>query len=230
MQIDQTHCLGRVSVHSAGRPGKKCRTILELGPSKSTSPAIRLGLEPGLESTSPAIRPGLEPGLDSTRPAVRLGIEPHREFLSKNLRPQPYALHSADRQLLWMPIQPKTRSFIEVEHGEENKSEHIHIKKVSSQLRDTDPRRDPRSSPFTEKRHGRSERRRMRNEISPTCVYSSLMPRKKFAFASAETRSSYSSVCVVGSTGDVNLEKRLRTKLRRQLQQDRDYEWTSRAK
>ncbi|KAK6728277.1 hypothetical protein RB195_005738 [Necator americanus] len=54
-----------------------------------------------------------------------------------------------------------------------------------------------------------------------------LLPRKKFAFASAETKSTYNSVCVARSAGDQ--EKRLRRKLRRQLQQDRDNEWTSRA-
>ncbi|KAK6744165.1 hypothetical protein RB195_011088 [Necator americanus] len=56
-----------------------------------------------------------------------------------------------------------------------------------------------------------------------------LLPRKKFAFASAETKSTYNSVCVARSAGDFNQEKRLRKKLRRQLQQDRDNEWTSRA-
>ncbi|KAK6748757.1 hypothetical protein RB195_001405 [Necator americanus] len=48
-----------------------------------------------------------------------------------------------------------------------------------------------------------------------------LLPRKKFAFASAETKSTYNSVCVARSAGDFNQEKRLRRKLRRQLQQDR---------
>ncbi|KAK6736321.1 hypothetical protein RB195_019164 [Necator americanus] len=56
-----------------------------------------------------------------------------------------------------------------------------------------------------------------------------LLPRKKFAFASAETKSTYNSLCVARSAGDVNQEKRLRRKLRRQLQQDRGNEWTSRA-
>ncbi|KAK6744134.1 hypothetical protein RB195_011068 [Necator americanus] len=56
-----------------------------------------------------------------------------------------------------------------------------------------------------------------------------LLPRKKFAFASAETESTYNSVCVARSAGDFIQEKRLRRKLRRQLQQDRDNEWTSRA-
>ncbi|KAK6764050.1 hypothetical protein RB195_024397 [Necator americanus] len=56
-----------------------------------------------------------------------------------------------------------------------------------------------------------------------------LLPRKKFAFASAETKSTYNSVCVARSASDFNQEKRLRRKLRRQLQQDRDNEWTSRA-
>ncbi|KAK6761855.1 hypothetical protein RB195_022806 [Necator americanus] len=56
-----------------------------------------------------------------------------------------------------------------------------------------------------------------------------LLPRKKFPFASAETESTCNSVCVAHSTGDFNQEKRLRRKLRRQLQQDRDNEWTSRA-
>ncbi|KAK6761942.1 hypothetical protein RB195_022876 [Necator americanus] len=55
------------------------------------------------------------------------------------------------------------------------------------------------------------------------------MLQKKFAFASAETRSTYNSVCAARSIGDSNQEKRLRRKLRRQLQQDRDNEWTSRA-
>ncbi|KAK6728136.1 hypothetical protein RB195_005657 [Necator americanus] len=56
-----------------------------------------------------------------------------------------------------------------------------------------------------------------------------LLPRKKFAFASAETKSTYNSVCVARSAGDFNQKKRLRRKLRRELQQDRDNEWTSRA-
>ncbi|KAK6763714.1 hypothetical protein RB195_024152 [Necator americanus] len=56
-----------------------------------------------------------------------------------------------------------------------------------------------------------------------------LLPWKKFAFASAETKSTYNSVCVARSADDFNQEKRLRRKLRRQLQQDRDNEWTSRA-
>ncbi|KAK6763285.1 hypothetical protein RB195_023842 [Necator americanus] len=51
-----------------------------------------------------------------------------------------------------------------------------------------------------------------------------LLPRKKFAFASAETKSTYNSVCVARSAGDFNQEKCLRRKLRRQLQQDRDNE------
>ncbi|KAK6744494.1 hypothetical protein RB195_011297 [Necator americanus] len=45
-----------------------------------------------------------------------------------------------------------------------------------------------------------------------------LLPRKKFAFASAETKSTYNSVCVARSAGDFNQEKGLRRKLRRQLQ------------
>ncbi|KAK6750170.1 hypothetical protein RB195_002267 [Necator americanus] len=52
-----------------------------------------------------------------------------------------------------------------------------------------------------------------------------LLPWKKFAFASAEAKSTYNSVCVARSTGDFNQEKRLRRKLRSQLQQDRDNEW-----
>ncbi|KAK6764168.1 hypothetical protein RB195_024477 [Necator americanus] len=52
-----------------------------------------------------------------------------------------------------------------------------------------------------------------------------LLPRKKFAFASAETKSTYNSVYVARSAGDFNQEKRLRRKLRRQLQQDRDRLW-----
>ncbi|KAK6736431.1 hypothetical protein RB195_019237 [Necator americanus] len=56
-----------------------------------------------------------------------------------------------------------------------------------------------------------------------------LLQRKKFAFASVETKSTYNSVCVARSAGDFNQETRLRRKLRRQLQQDRDNEWTSRA-
>ncbi|KAK6743110.1 hypothetical protein RB195_010404 [Necator americanus] len=56
-----------------------------------------------------------------------------------------------------------------------------------------------------------------------------LLPRKKFAFASAETKSTYNSECVARSAGDFNQKKRFRRKLRRQLQQDRDNEWTSRA-
>ncbi|KAK6735308.1 hypothetical protein RB195_018480 [Necator americanus] len=56
-----------------------------------------------------------------------------------------------------------------------------------------------------------------------------LLQRKKFAFASVETNSTYNSVCVARSTGDFNQNRRLRRKLHRQLQQDRDTEWTSRA-
>ncbi|KAK6736618.1 hypothetical protein RB195_019361 [Necator americanus] len=56
-----------------------------------------------------------------------------------------------------------------------------------------------------------------------------LLPRKKFAFASEETKSTYNSVCVARSAGEFNQEKRLRRKLRRQLQQGRGNEWTSRA-
>ncbi|KAK6763933.1 hypothetical protein RB195_024319 [Necator americanus] len=45
-----------------------------------------------------------------------------------------------------------------------------------------------------------------------------LLPRKKFAFVSAETNPTYNSVHVARSTGDLNQERRLRRKLRRQLQ------------
>ncbi|KAK6742433.1 hypothetical protein RB195_009979 [Necator americanus] len=55
------------------------------------------------------------------------------------------------------------------------------------------------------------------------------MPRKNFAFAFAEIRSTYNSVYVVRSAGDFNQEKRLRRKSRRQLQQDHDNGWTSDA-
>ncbi|KAK6757864.1 hypothetical protein RB195_015593 [Necator americanus] len=51
-----------------------------------------------------------------------------------------------------------------------------------------------------------------------------LLPRKKFAFASAETKSTYNSVCVECSAGDFNQERRLRRKCK-----DRDNEWRSRA-
>ncbi|KAK6756467.1 hypothetical protein RB195_014715 [Necator americanus] len=47
--------------------------------------------------------------------------------------------------------------------------------------------------------------------------------------ASAETNSTYIFVCVARRAGDFNQEKRLRRKMRHQLQQDRDNEWTSRA-
>ncbi|KAK6728222.1 hypothetical protein RB195_005707 [Necator americanus] len=56
-----------------------------------------------------------------------------------------------------------------------------------------------------------------------------LLPRKKFAFASAETKFTYNFVCAARSAGEFNQEKRLRRKLRRHLQQDRDSEWMSRA-
>ncbi|KAK6741453.1 hypothetical protein RB195_009360 [Necator americanus] len=56
-----------------------------------------------------------------------------------------------------------------------------------------------------------------------------LLPRKRFAFASAETKSTYNYVCVARSAGDFNQVKSSRRKLRRQLQQDRDNERTSRA-
>ncbi|KAK6735344.1 hypothetical protein RB195_018508 [Necator americanus] len=51
-------------------------------------------------------------------------------------------------------------------------------------------------------------------------------PRKEFAFASAETISTYNSVCVAHT--DFSQEKRLR-RLRRQLKRDRENKWTSRA-
>ncbi|KAK6730604.1 hypothetical protein RB195_007207 [Necator americanus] len=56
-----------------------------------------------------------------------------------------------------------------------------------------------------------------------------LASREKLAFASAKTVSAYNSVCVAG---DLTQEKRLRRKLHRQLNRDRDREneWTSRAK
>ncbi|KAK6763964.1 hypothetical protein RB195_024338 [Necator americanus] len=56
-----------------------------------------------------------------------------------------------------------------------------------------------------------------------------LMLQKNFAFAFAETRSTYNSVWVARSTGDFNNEKRLRRKFSRHLQQDRDNEWTLRG-
>ncbi|KAK6755709.1 hypothetical protein RB195_014226 [Necator americanus] len=56
-----------------------------------------------------------------------------------------------------------------------------------------------------------------------------LLSRKKFAFAFAEAKSTYNSVCVARRTGDFNKEKGLRRKLRRQPQQHRDNEWTSTA-
>ncbi|KAK6762449.1 hypothetical protein RB195_023245 [Necator americanus] len=118
------------------------------------------------------------------------------------------------------------------------------------------PKQEPRSTSSTENRHGRSEKRRMQNEFLP-CVHSCNSPdqeealqcgllhkvhperckgnapgsnaAKKFAFASVETRPTYNSVCVARSTDDFNQEKRLRRKLRRQLQQDRDNKWTSKA-
>ncbi|KAK6756144.1 hypothetical protein RB195_014497 [Necator americanus] len=52
------------------------------------------------------------------------------------------------------------------------------------------------------------------------------MRPKKPAFAYAETRSMYNSVCVTRSNGDLNQEKRLSRKLLRQLYR----EWTSRTK
>ncbi|KAK6764880.1 hypothetical protein RB195_024992 [Necator americanus] len=55
------------------------------------------------------------------------------------------------------------------------------------------------------------------------------MPREKFAFASAGTKSTHNSVCVARNTEDFNQEEGLRRKLRRQLQPDCDNEWTSRA-
>ncbi|KAK6763120.1 hypothetical protein RB195_023724 [Necator americanus] len=42
--------------------------------------------------------------------------------------------------------------------------------------------------------------------------------------------STYNSVCAARSAADFSQEKRLRRKLRRQQQQDRDNEWTSKAK
>ncbi|KAK6742759.1 hypothetical protein RB195_010182 [Necator americanus] len=56
-----------------------------------------------------------------------------------------------------------------------------------------------------------------------------LLPQRKFAAASAETKSTYNPVCVARSAGDFNQEKRLRRKLSLQLQQDCNNEWTSRA-
>ncbi|KAK6762566.1 hypothetical protein RB195_023334 [Necator americanus] len=118
--------------------------------------------------------------------------------------------------------------------------------------------KDERSSFSTEYRSGRSERRNMRNEIPPTCVYlcwstdqeegqrcgflhkanpgrckrtgSVLIPPKKFAFASAETKSTYNSVCVARTTGDFSQENHLKRRLRRQLKRDGGNQGTSRAK
>ncbi|KAK6734487.1 hypothetical protein RB195_017962 [Necator americanus] len=57
-----------------------------------------------------------------------------------------------------------------------------------------------------------------------------LLPRKKFAFASTEAKSTYNSVRVARNPGEFNQEKRLRRKLRRQLQEDRENERKSRVK
>ncbi|KAK6760526.1 hypothetical protein RB195_021841 [Necator americanus] len=57
-----------------------------------------------------------------------------------------------------------------------------------------------------------------------------LMPRKRFAFAPAETRSTCHVACVARITGDLSQEKRLRRKLDSQLKCDRENEWTTRAK
>ncbi|KAK6759066.1 hypothetical protein RB195_016343 [Necator americanus] len=46
-------------------------------------------------------------------------------------------------------------------------------------------------------------------------------PEKKFASASAETRSTYDSPCVARTTGDLRQEKRLRRRLCRQLKRNR---------
>ncbi|KAK6763498.1 hypothetical protein RB195_023993 [Necator americanus] len=50
---------------------------------------------------------------------------------------------------------------------------------------------------------------------NPMCLENA--PRKKFAFASAETKSTYSSVCVARASGDFSQEKRLKRRKRRQL-------------
>ncbi|KAK6741871.1 hypothetical protein RB195_009628 [Necator americanus] len=94
----------------------------------------------------------------------------------------------------------------------------------------------------------------MQNEFLSTCVHSCwstdrdansfttciqdiaketfplLMQRKKFPFASVETRSMYNSEPNARSTGDFSQERRLRRKPPRKLQQDRENEWISRTK
>ncbi|KAK6743854.1 hypothetical protein RB195_010886 [Necator americanus] len=50
-----------------------------------------------------------------------------------------------------------------------------------SQLQDMFPQKKPRSSPSTENRDGRSERRRMQDEIPPTCVCSCWSTEQKEA-------------------------------------------------
>ncbi|KAK6763034.1 hypothetical protein RB195_023655 [Necator americanus] len=54
-----------------------------------------------------------------------------------------------------------------------------------------------------------------------------LLPRKKFAFASAKTKPTYNSLCAARSTGNFG---RLKKKFRHELQKDRENEWTERAK
>ncbi|KAK6763053.1 hypothetical protein RB195_023669 [Necator americanus] len=111
-----------------------------------------------------------------------------------------------------------------------------------------------RSSTLTEARLGRSEKRVMQKEVPPRVSISIelwtkeraddadsffkriqeaekktppvLTPRKKFAFASAETISTKNSVCVACITSEVTQEK-LRRRLRHQLKRDRENEWTS---
>ncbi|KAK6731206.1 hypothetical protein RB195_007582 [Necator americanus] len=62
--------------------------------------------------------------------------------------------------------------------------------------------------------------------IHDTAKYSWSQRRGRSWPLRLETKSTYNSVCVARITGDFNWEKRLRRKLRRQLQQDRDNEWT----
>ncbi|KAK6751303.1 hypothetical protein RB195_002969 [Necator americanus] len=81
---------------------------LTIGPTELGGPPRVIVSE--TDFTSNLTGPGVGAG---ARSVVRPGRKPRLELLSKNRRPQPSALYSADRQLLWLSLQPKT--FIEVE-------------------------------------------------------------------------------------------------------------------
>ncbi|KAK6763784.1 hypothetical protein RB195_024205 [Necator americanus] len=128
----------------------------------------------------------------------------------------------------------------------------------SSQLYATVPEKVSGRSTSAEARLGKSEKRGMQKKVPPVPINVGLRTRKRvndaysftkwiqdvakkkrsrfqhrgknFAFAYAETISTYNSICVAHTTGDFNQEKRLRGRMRLQLKRDREKEWTSKVK